>query len=1104
MNRRVFILITLLLLYSKLLFSQVDIKLDNLRNYMPPSPNASSIAKYNEWPVSQFTGIPSINIPLYEIKGRSVSVPIGLSYHASGIRVGEVASWVGLGWSLNAGGQITRSVRGLPDDDYFFQSSSNYSKKDDWCSMPIDLNLAILNTVGAAKGEVDSQQDIYSMNVLGRSYSLIISSDGTVYTKPYSKIKIIPPHKNADGLWLITMEDGTQMKLGGVGFEEKSQSDKGSSTNYTSSWMLKEINTIKNEKILFEYQDKSILIIENHITQSDFIEYTISQETFGNPINESVEKGNHYSTSTCYQLLLSKIETDLIRVDFLSNSTPREDMEGALSLGEIKVYSKLRNKYFESYLFNYSYSNCENGNEFDNGLTAYKKSFYYKRLKLNSITKSNPSNISSQSDQKWNFIYNPKSLPSRRSFAQDHWGFYNGKISNATLLPATYFSLPVDGFLFDSSTASVVGFMPPFHVIGADKEPDDNFSTAEILTEIKYPTGGKSTFTFEGNFQFQDKESFKKEQISIANILIAGSSTNMSTKEIVFEITKPQYVQLYFESFISNSIVNDQVHAKNLVQIVDFYTNKIIFGLAENGLKWFNFIRAGKYRIRLISNINLNDLSGNDYSSMNAYIEYEKSLGVVPTKIEYGGLRVKNISYFDPVTNKRTSKFYMYDSVFAINPISPSFYVTSQVVKKVFELPPPMVGVLPTIINVDYVKVSRNASTRFSLGSVQGGTVGYGIVSVTNNSTNGENGKIVTHFSCESDAGDYMSLQFPYPPTDSRDHRRGLVLREEVFNKDNSLIKKVENTYAFERKYIVSNYVAGYGEIVDPKLCVNLYQNCGILKSCFDISTEAVKNITSVSYEYDSRGIPFVNQTNYYYENPLNPNPTKVETFDSKQNRNIVITRTPLDKNLLSANYSLSDEFSTAIDLMVEKNMINSTLQQSQFKNDKLLKQVTIESALFSNNMILSNKILSKTGNNPLELKATISNYDTYGNVLEQYKTNDIKEVTLWSYKGNYPVAKIVGSNLIAVSQLLDVNFLSLSSYDDASLRQIFKTLRLQLPNAQIESYTYDPLIGVTSKTDARGIISYYEYDSFGRLKLIRDFDGNIIKSFDYQYQANQ
>jgi hypothetical protein len=62
--------------------------------------------------------------------------------------------------------------------------------------------------------------------------------------------------------------------------------------------------------------------------------------------------------------------------------------------------------------------------------------------------------------------------------------------------------------------------------------------------------------------------------------------------------------------------------------------------------------------------------------------------------------------------------------------------------------------------------------------------------------------------------------------------------------------------------------------------------------------------------------------------------------------------------------------------------------------------------------------------------------------------------------------------------------------------------LRLFPKTAQMSTFTYEPLIGMTSKCDANNRIEYYEYDSFGRLKLIRDFDGNIIKSFDYQYQA--
>ncbi|HYH55193.1 MAG TPA: hypothetical protein VD772_01195, partial [Anseongella sp.] len=92
----------------------------NTLNYevMAPSPTTSGLGRYGEVPVSLFTGIPEISVPIYEIKTRQLSLPVSLSYHAAGLRVEEMASWVGLNWSLNAGGVITRTVRGWPDDHY--------------------------------------------------------------------------------------------------------------------------------------------------------------------------------------------------------------------------------------------------------------------------------------------------------------------------------------------------------------------------------------------------------------------------------------------------------------------------------------------------------------------------------------------------------------------------------------------------------------------------------------------------------------------------------------------------------------------------------------------------------------------------------------------------------------------------------------------------------------------------------------------------------------------------------------------------------------------------------------------------------------------------
>lgn len=69
-----------------------------------PTPNAASLGKYGDIPVSHHTGVTNISIPIYTIQEGDINLPISLDYHSSGIKVDEVASWIGLGWSLNVGG----------------------------------------------------------------------------------------------------------------------------------------------------------------------------------------------------------------------------------------------------------------------------------------------------------------------------------------------------------------------------------------------------------------------------------------------------------------------------------------------------------------------------------------------------------------------------------------------------------------------------------------------------------------------------------------------------------------------------------------------------------------------------------------------------------------------------------------------------------------------------------------------------------------------------------------------------------------------------------------------------------------------------------------
>ncbi|MEL7146162.1 MAG: hypothetical protein AAFO69_07325, partial [Bacteroidota bacterium] len=83
---------------------------------IPPSPNATAFNQFIDQPVGHYTGVPSITVPIYTISMPQLSLPISLNYHAGGLKVGERSSWVGAGWSLNAGGSINRTVRGLPDE----------------------------------------------------------------------------------------------------------------------------------------------------------------------------------------------------------------------------------------------------------------------------------------------------------------------------------------------------------------------------------------------------------------------------------------------------------------------------------------------------------------------------------------------------------------------------------------------------------------------------------------------------------------------------------------------------------------------------------------------------------------------------------------------------------------------------------------------------------------------------------------------------------------------------------------------------------------------------------------------------------------------------
>ena len=125
------------------------------------------------------------------------------------------------------------------------------------------------------------------------------------------------------------------------------------------------------------------------------------------------------------------------------------------------------------------------------------------------------------------------------------------------------------------------------------------------------------------------------------------------------------------------------------------------------------------------------------------------------------------------------------------------------------------------------------------------------------------------------------------------------------------------------------------------------------------------------------------------------------------------------------------------------------------------------------------------------------------GNISELLKKDGIVSCYIWGYNSQYPVAKVIGASFNAVNAILNQSVIQNPTSDD-SLRAELDKIRQQFPKALVTTYTYQRLVGITSETSSNRVTMFYEYDSLSRLKLIRDKDGNILKSMEYKYQQTQ
>lgn len=283
-------------------------------------------------------------------------------------------------------------------------------------------------------------------------------------------------------------------------------------------------------------------------------------------------------------------------------------------------------------------------------------------------------------------------------------------------------------------------------------------------------------------------------------------------------------------------------------------------------------------------------------------------------------------------------------------------------------------------------------------------------------------------------------------------------------------------------------------------------------------NTGSYKLVKTTDRTYNDSGIYTDQITEYAYDNigeniPQNQKNlflTKKTQANSNGHKYIELYKYP--QNYLSTGiYN---------DMATNKNMLSSPIEIINYKNSiaaasELSRKKTNYSYFKTTKIYPSSYQTSILGQPDMTTEISFSSYDSYGNIL-QYTTIDNKNtVLLWSYNGQYPIAEIKGATYEQVRDALGgesevqriSNSISLSVSDSTKISSLRHNPSLS--NALVTTYTYKPLVGMSTATDARGVTTHYEYDSFGRLKdvYIEELDsfGRKVRrkaqSYDYHYQ---
>lgn len=1149
------------------------------------SPEAAAFEKVGDIPVSRYTGVPNISIPIYTINSGGISLPISLDYHARAINVDQEATWVGLNWNLNAGGVITTkipqtNVNEVTDvewnvlynldggltipgsnpyglDNFHYKISGSHGASY-WTgkygntmfinnptepatdplteSNDIGRN-AYQNIIAYHKGEAQ----LCSANFLGYSFNFI-------YHPLQKKFIVIGKDQNFKiegneyGIGCITDTKGFKYYFTTIEriTQDQAPSNKPQYPYSSATYFLTDIVSPTGKRISLQYKNYGYITTIGKVNESVYknnptkIDYLVERDKSPGCIIQ-----NYY---------LYKIESEDTKIQF--NVSTRNDIygDGARKLDNLEIYDKLNNKIIKRFVFDYEYFQGNNvGGEaiydyhkwssvyFNTSMTPvqFTHDQLYSRLKLSSIhEEAYNTNGAKVLQNPYQFSYDGTSLPSKTSAAVDYWGNYNGQENSG----GDYYHRLITRPSFDGESGKN---LYPLIQVGADNRYNSSTVTACLLTNVKYPIGGYTSFVYEpnsfSNYKYYEQGQnllsiFTPQTVIMSNINSMLPPDQITPKEFTIDREK----QINFKTNISNPLAyywkgmlgatailfklvlkTNQYSQWEQPEVCKSWTLADTTDLIGKDTKnWDETIvlQPGKYRMAIYSNL------VQTTPINNPLFKGSRNISISATSTDYTlsegcGVRIKSISEYDGLGHTSTKEYRYRNADGATSGILMDPLIFSR--KKIMlftSASTPNVQVYPT-------EYQQMASSNFL---PENNGVGYSCVEEAEITNDGNNGKKVYKFWNNPD----LTFDCNKPLSDPRN---GNLLNEAVYDKYGVVKKDVVNEYSILKNdaYFVNAVIEDiWNGPDDNQNWIGVCPSGRALIYIYPSTKYWIPMTKSTEKNYTTQGI-ITNITNYAY----NPHNLEVSSVQKSMSSNSIEKTTTdyfiypqdyntdnksypynlVDKHIVSAPIEIVSCKNTPTSTVVTDGIINQYNDNGQVTANQKLEiqdKIPLLGFKFSNkaNMgVFGTAAVESTTFTPFSKYVTdvTCDYSNVGNLIYYNRKDADKVVYLWSYSATLPVAKIEGLTYAQV-----VSLYPQTSIDDlanklnptiSDINEIRSALTSQ--QALVTTYTYIPLVGMFTATDPRGITTSYSYDTFNRLMNIKNQDANLLKTYNYHYK---